>query len=143
MPASADIDDDLVLSPAHFLYPYLFVNSASQILPPCSGDPEKLRHGWRSTQTLLDEFWRRFRSEYLQTLSKRRKTDSTEPMNVGDVVIVIEPSEPREYWRMGRIIEIVNTEPGHPRRFLIRDTKGHTLDRNINGLIQIHLRNDI
>ena len=26
MPASANADDDLVLSPAHFLYPYLFVS---------------------------------------------------------------------------------------------------------------------
>ena len=142
MPASADIDDDLVLSPAHFLYPYLFVNSASQIMPPCSGEPEMLRHGWRSSQTLLGTFWAKFRGEYLQTLAKRRKTDSSEPMKVGDVVIVVEPSEPREYWRLGRIVKIVNTEPGHPRRFIVRDSKNNSLDRGINGIIRLHLRDN-
>ena len=65
MPASANADDELVLSPAHFLYPYIFVNSASYILPPCIDEPERLQHGWRSTQSLLDDFWEKFRNEYL------------------------------------------------------------------------------
>ena len=42
MQASADPSDPLVLSPAHFLHPYVFTNSATNILPPNTGDPERL-----------------------------------------------------------------------------------------------------
>ena len=56
--ASTDIDDTHVLTPAHFLYPYLYVDTTRHIVPPQTESYDCLRHGWRSTQFLLDEFWR-------------------------------------------------------------------------------------
>ena len=139
MPASANADDDLVLSPAHFLYPYLFVNSASHILPPCADEPERLRHGWRSSQALLDDFWDRFKREYLQTLIKRRKTDASDEIRPGDLVLIVDPGGPREDWRLARVLEVVNTELNRARRFIVRDSNNHTFDRAITGLIKIRV----
>ena len=70
--ASADVNDTLPITPSHFLYPYLFVDS-THLIPPCTGDPETLRHGWKSSQALLDKFWNRFKSEYLTELTNKRR----------------------------------------------------------------------
>ena len=134
MPASADVDDDAVLTPAHFLYPYLFINSANHILPPQTEHNDVLRHGFRSSQWLLDEFWRRFKHEYLHQLLKRSK-ESTTTVKVGQLVLVESVEDSREHWPTGRIVEILNSDPLHGRRFSIRLANGKVVDRSIKSLI--------
>ena len=140
MQVSADIDEPLVLSPAHFLHPYVFTNSATNIMPPNSGEPETLKSGWRATQHLLDLFFTRFKREYLASLLKRKETKSSlVSPKAGDVVILKEDDLPREQWRLCRITEVINADKNHPRRFLLRDSKNKILDRNINGFIPLEL----
>lgn len=54
MQASSDVDDDLVLTPSHFLYPHLYVNSSTSILPPSTENREFLRSSWCASQSILD-----------------------------------------------------------------------------------------
>ena len=139
MQSSADVDDPLVLSPAHFLYPYVFTNSATSIMPPAN-DVDRLRRGWKASRSWIDEFWRRFQSEYLASLIKRRKTTKTDDLKVGDVVLINDLSESREYWPLGRIVEIKNEDTGHPRRFLVKNSQnGLLVLRDIQNLIPLEL----
>ena len=140
MAVSANPEDPLVLSPAHFLYPYVFANSSTNIMPPHSGEPERLRSGWRATQAMLDEFFTRFKKEYIQTLARRSTTASAVNIpKVGDVVLLKEDSLPREEWRVCRIIEVTNEDKTHPRHFTLKDSKNTLLKRNIDGFVHLEL----
>ena len=55
-PAAAGDDDWMVLSPAHFLYPHLFTNSATSIMSPSSETTPVLRDTWKKTRQIIDEF---------------------------------------------------------------------------------------
>ena len=137
-PISADVDDDMALTPSHFLYPYLFTTSANHILPPQAEKNSVLRHGFRCTQHLLDEFWRQFRDSYLQQLLKRSK-NSTTTVKEGDVVLVEDVATAREEWPLGRIVRITNSDEHHGRRFSIRLNNGRLVDRAIKSLILLEL----
>ena len=136
---SSDINDSMPLTPSHFLYPYMFIDSNHLIPPSPTGDDHQLQDGWRSSQRLLDEFWRCFRTEYLTELARRRKIKPSKPIRVGDLVIIADFQEPREYWAVGRILEIINDDTPHPRRFLIRTQSGKCIDRHISSVIRIEL----
>ena len=139
MQVPADAHEPLVLSPAHFLYPYVFTNSATSIIPPNSGDPERLKRGWKATQALLDDFFLRFKTEYLQTLGKRQTTSSTDAPKVGDIVLLKDDQLPRESWKLCTVHEITNDDKDHGRRFIVRDASNKYYDRNIRSVIRLEM----
>lgn len=136
--ASADMET-LVLTPQHFLHPYLFSNSNTSIVPFDADRPERLRHGWKATNTLLDDFWTRYKKDYVTSLIKRRKSSPTEPIKVGDVVLIVDDGEPREYWRCATVMDILNDDKQHPRRFSLRDARGTVYDRHVTGVVKLEL----
>ena len=139
-PASADVDDWMVLSPAHFLYPHLFTNSAPSLLPPAPGAATVLRDHWKKTRELIDIFWRDWSKTYLEELRRRTKwKKSTEGPKIGQVVLLVEENLPREQWRMGRITAIINADAQHPRRVLLKDAGGKVFDRHVTGIIPLEL----
>ena len=71
--ASSNVDDFLVLSPSHFLYPYILTDSSNSILPPSTDGGDALRKSWHATQQLLDEFWEIFKKDYITSLAKKTK----------------------------------------------------------------------
>ena len=136
--ASADVDDMLVLTPSHFLYPYLHANSSTSIIPPAPDGGESLRKSWNATQHYLDTFWRKWKHDYVTTLLKKSKwKNSTDGPRIGQIVILVEPNEPRETWRLARVKEITNSDATHPRRFIVVDAKGTQFDRHITGLVPL------
>ena len=137
-PVSADVDDDMALTPAHFLYPYLFTSTINHILPPQAEKTSVLRHGFRCSQHLLDAFWEQFRANYLQQLLKRSKQSST-VVKPGDLVLVEDIATAREDWPMGRITRIINSDESHGRRFLVRLSNGRIVDRAIRSLILLEM----
>ena len=72
---------------------------------------ETYRHHWKQAQYLADIFWRRWLHEYLPALQYRHRWQVPK-MNfkVGDVVIIMDDSLPRNSWSLGRIVEVF---PGH------------------------------
>ena len=138
--ANNDVDSVQVLSPAHFICPYTFVNSGPHLLPPLSQLGDHLRSSWQATRVLLDDFWDRWRMEYLETLLHRSKWQtSTANYAVGDIVIICEPIVPRERWRVARIEEITSQEATHHRRFRLRDSAGNVFDRDQSGVVKLEL----
>ena len=76
-----------------------------------------LRKRWRQVQFLSNEFWTRWRKEYLLNLQQRQlwQTDKRDT-KVNDIVILREDSSPRNQWKMARVTEVYPSADGRVRR---------------------------
>ncbi|XP_078494100.1 uncharacterized protein LOC113475732 [Ciona intestinalis] len=64
------------------------------------------RSRWRRVQHLANEFWSRWRKEFLLSLQQRPKWAKSRPnLKVGDVALVVDENLSRNLWKMGRIVE--------------------------------------
>jgi len=80
------------------------------------------RKRWRQVQYLANEFWTRWKREFLQTLQKRQKwTNTTRNIQVGDIVLVKDENLPRNQWPLARVIEVYPDENDK----LVRTVKLH------------------
>lgn len=103
---SNDPNDPLPLTPGHFLVGEPLLNVADGEYTTVS-----YLDRWRLTTKMVKDFWDRWSTEYLVTISKRYKwtTQQDEP-KIEDVVIIKEQNLPPAKWLMGRIIDV------HPGR---------------------------
>ncbi|MCG7878636.1 MAG: hypothetical protein N0C90_20255, partial [Candidatus Thiodiazotropha endolucinida] len=86
------------------------------------------RKRWRRTQHLVNEFWSRWRLEFLQNLQSRQKWLKVKRnMRVGDIVLLKDDNQPRNRWRIGRVVDTFKDEDG-----LIRKVKLVLADPNLN-----------
>ncbi|XP_048485725.1 uncharacterized protein LOC125490479 [Plutella xylostella] len=108
---SVDPRDPEALTPNHFLL------GSPEGLPstgPCQ--PTDLR-ALRRVQALADSFWRRWVQEYQPTLIPRSSSPSTERnLQVGDLVIVVDNSLPRNTWPRGRVGQLHGPMVGRRHR---------------------------
>ena len=75
------------------------------------------RKRWRRTQHLINEFWKRWRSEYLQNLQVRSKWNiAKRNISVGDIVLPKEHNLPRNSWRLCRVDQVTTDEDGLVRK---------------------------
>ena len=97
------------------------------------------RRRWRRVQYLADQFWVRWRREYVQTLQKRSKWNSPRRnLNTGDVVLVKEDGAHRNDWPLGRITEAIKSEDGEVRKAqveLLREGRKTTFLRPIKEFV--------
>ena len=71
---------------------------------------------WRHTQRLVDHVWRRWRREYLPTLTVRQKwMRETRPLQAGDLVLIVEDDEPRGRWPLARVVRALPGADGRIR----------------------------
>ena len=70
---------------------------------------------------MANEFWSRWRKEFLLTLQNRPKWSSVrQNLDVGDIVLVADPDCPRNQWPMGRIIDAIKSKDGLVRKVNIK-----------------------
>lgn len=92
------------------------------------------RRRWRQVQYLADVFWGRWKREYLPLLQSRQKWFRPKKnFAVGDTVIVVDETLPRNAWAIGRITEVFPDKYGFVRRVKVK-TKTSTLERPISKL---------
>ena len=133
-------DDMLVLSPAHFIYPYQFIHSSNDIIPPIPENGDHLRTTWKVIRERVDDFWKIWRASYLDTLQTRQKWQkSAKAINVDDVVIITDPLLPRDRWKIGRVESVIGRDENHHRRFIVRDSDGTRYDRHVSGLVLLEM----
>lgn len=101
-----DVNSPLALSPSNLL------TMKSNVVMPPPGNFEKAdlysRKRWRRVQHIANEFWSRWRKEFLSSLQPRSKWNATtRNFEVGDIVL-LKDDQPRNHWPMARVIE---TEP--------------------------------
>ncbi|XP_069133231.1 uncharacterized protein [Argopecten irradians] len=118
---------------------HLLTMKSKVILPP-PGQFQKTdlysRRRWRRVQYLANEFWNRWRKEFLQNLQVRNKWISPKRnMRIGDVVLIMDDNQARNHWRMGRVEETFRGEDGFVRKVKVAvgdptlDNQGRRADR--------------
>lgn len=76
---------------------------------------------WRRVQYLTEQFWCRWKKEYLMNLVTRQKWHKPRRnLKVDDVVILKEELLPRCQWRLGRIVEASLGEDGLVRKVKVQ-----------------------
>lgn len=97
----------------------LTMKSKIVLPPPGLFDRSNLysRKRWRTVQHLANEFWSRWRKEYLQTLQQRQRwTKPRRNLRVGDIVLLAEENLPRNKWRLARINDVYPDKDGLVRK---------------------------
>lgn len=97
------------------------------------------RNWWRKAQYLADQFWVRWRKEYVQNLQKRPKWTTRERnLSVGDIVLLKEADAHRNDWPLGRIEEVNTSSDGKVRRAKVKTCKegnAKSYDRPIGSFV--------
>ena len=94
--------------------------------PPGDFTPPDLyaNRRWRRVQYLADQFWSRWRREYLQSLQVRKKWGETQrDLASGDVVLIKEDGQHRNDWPMGRVTEAIKSGDGKVRKVSVKTVK--------------------
>ncbi|XP_067023705.1 uncharacterized protein [Acropora muricata] len=106
------------LTPNHFLT----VKTKVVLVPPGKFTSSDLysRKWWRRVQHLTNEFWSRWKKEFLLLLQTRQKwTRPRKNLQVNDIVIVKDDDIPRNRWKMGRVIEAIPDQDGLVRKVML------------------------
>ena len=84
---------------------------------------------WRRAQYLANQFWSRWKREYVQSLQLRNKwTTPRRSLSVDDIVIIKDQNVARNQWRLGRVTEAHVDADG-----LVRKVKVLVSDCNIDN----------
>ncbi|CAB4011613.1 Hypothetical predicted protein [Paramuricea clavata] len=87
-------------------------------------------------QHLTNEFWKRWRNEFLQNLQPRQKwTKEKRNFKEGDVVLLKDNDLPRNKWSLAKVLDTQTDEQGLVRAVSLRMPTGSTLDRPIDKLV--------
>lgn len=122
------------------LSPSMLLTAKERPLNPPPGDfvPEDLyaRRRWRRTQYLADQFWTRWRREYLQNLQRRPKWQDSRPNLVEGDLVLIKDEETRRYlWPLGKVTKAIQSADGKVRKAEVRKADRKTLLRPISQLV--------
>ena len=97
-----DSDSTELRTPSHLLT----MKSKVLLSPPGQFEPANMhaQKRWRHVQHLVNEFWTRWRKEYLLSLQERRKwSRSCQNLCVGDIVMVKDINVSRNTWQLARV----------------------------------------
>ena len=103
---------------------------------------------WRRVQYLIEQFWSRWKREYLLNLSTRQKWHvPRRNLKVNDMVIIKDSNLPRNQWQLGRVVEAPQENDGLVRRVKLqtgqqkpagahdRSSKPSVIERPIQKLV--------
>ncbi len=120
------------LTPNHIL-----TMKSTIILPPSgpfTREEPDLRKRCRRVQYLANEFWTRWKKEYLLNLQPRQKWHKNRRnLKVNDIVLLQNDLAPRNEWILARVIEVYPGSDGRVRklRLMVSDT---TFDKKVKPI---------
>ncbi|XP_043198840.1 uncharacterized protein LOC122368706 [Amphibalanus amphitrite] len=133
VPVTSDPRDDLPLTPNHLLHLRSVLLPASMVTDIDAFS----KKNWKRASFLAEQFWRRWRAEYLPLLQPRAKWSRLQTnLQVGDVVLIVDSSVPRGVWPLGLIEEVRTSTDSRVRSVKIR-CKGTTIWRPVQKLVKI------
>lgn len=103
------------LTPNHLIT----MKSTTALPPPGKFEREDLygRKRWRQVQYLTEQFWSRWKREYLHNITTRQCWHSTKRnLQVGDIVLDAEDTLPRSKWKLGTVSDVIKGKDGLVRR---------------------------
>lgn len=131
-PLSTDPNDLEALTPGHFL-----------VLQPLSTLPDhnlidlqtNRLTSWQKIQQIVQLFWSRWSTEYLNELQQRKKwTKEQDNIKVNDLVLIKEENLPCTQWLLGRVITVREGKDKKVRVVTIK-TKSGIKERAITKLV--------
>ena len=134
---SNDPNDELPLTPANLLTMKSLPNP-----PPLESFTEKdvLAYGrrrWRRVQAVAENFWQRWRSEYIQELQKRQKWNKMNSnIEIDDIVLLKVKKSKRNCWPLGKIKEVKTSSDGLVRSVVVKTSSGE-FRRPISSIVPI------
>ncbi|XP_062581093.1 uncharacterized protein LOC134242906 [Saccostrea cucullata] len=140
LPISSDPEAPSVLSPSMIL-----TQKGHNFSTPMNvtgfGDKDAMRSQWKLVQKLADDFWHRWRLEYIHCLQTRRKWQLPgTTFKVGDVVLVKDDSSHRNMWPVGVVDEVFPSKDDVIRKVkvtIVRDDIRTSYVRPITELIHL------
>lgn len=133
-PMSDDPSDFEPLTPAHFL-----VGNSLQSLPEVDlrSVPTNRLKQYQVVQQQLQNFWDRWKREYLSQLQGRSKRWSAPvQFEIGRLVVINDKNQPPNRWRMGRIVDVHPGADGVVRVVTLKTATGE-LKRAIENLCML------
>lgn len=126
------------------LTPNLLLTMKSSVILPPPGDFVKedlyLRKRWRRVQYLANEFWHRWRKEYLLSLQQRQKWQKTRRnAKVNDIVLMQDDTAPRNNWRLAKVTAVYPSEDGCVRKVQLLNSNSTLDDHGKRLNKQVHL----
>ncbi|XP_017485823.1 PREDICTED: uncharacterized protein LOC108374345 [Rhagoletis zephyria] len=91
-----------------------------------NGDGGTLSKNFRIACQLADQFWKRWIREYAPCLTRRSKwfQNPPNPIEVNDVVIIVDDNAKRNTWRKGIVIDVNCAKDGVVRSAVVRTADG-------------------
>ena len=142
----SDVNSPTPLVPANIL-----TMKSKVILPPAgSFDRPDLfsKKRWRRVQHIANEFWTRWKKEFLTQLQVRSKwNEKRRNFKVGDIVLLKEDCQ-RNKWPVAKVKEVFQDSNGFVRSVKLMVNRSHeqntinTLDQPINKIVLLVERND-
>ena len=111
----ADPDSLSPLTPNHLLT----MKTKVVLAPPGAFQPAGVysRNRWRRVTHLANEFWTRWRKEFLLSLQQRQKwTRPRRNLTVDDVVMIKDENLPRNVWQLARVSAVYPSSDGQVRK---------------------------
>ena len=109
--------------------------------PPTRDQASKLVDNWSKTQSALKKLWIRFVDEYLPSLREVHHWDHAQAHNavpvqpqVDDIVLLHEENQPRNHWKLARILSTRPGRDGQVRDATVRLPQGGESRRPVNRL---------
>lgn len=136
------VDDESApaLTPNHFL-----LGTSDGSKPTCTLDDDGmvLRRSWRTSQVLANRFWKRWLNDYLPEITRRTKWFcNSKPIEIGDIVVIVDPLLPRNCWPKGKIIGTsISKKDGQIRAATVRTSTG-VYERPVAKLAVLDVRRD-
>lgn len=135
VPISSDPYQPEVLAPCQLLTQK--GASSDFILPSCNLK-DAIKNQWKRVQYLADNFWTRWRSEYLHLLQTRPKWESDGiHFNTGDIVLLKDNDSPRNHWPMAVIEDIYKSNDDVVRKVKVAVIRGNTRTTYVRPISQL------
>lgn len=90
-----------------------------------------------TVQYILNEFWLRWKSEYLSNLQSRQKWNSASKNFVVNDVVLVKDDGARNEWSLARIIRTKTSDDGNVRSVILITSKQKEIERPIHKLVSI------
>ena len=118
---SDDANDENPLTPNHLL----MMQSNAAYLWGVIHKSDTYRRRWRHVQHIVDHFWKRWLKEHIPELQRQQKwLRPVRNVTVGDLVLVVDETSPRDSWPLGLVDETKIGRDGLVRSAEIRCRTG-------------------
>ena len=146
-------DMEKPISPSHLVVGRRILNLPDNYNYLCDLDDDefelnedKVRRRVRHFNNVLNHFWSRWQTEYLNNLREvharapRQPPSSGSYISVGDVVIVKDEQLPRGQWKLAIVRELFQGKDGKTRAAAVKVASGGVLNRPVQLLFPLEIQ---